>query len=132
MIVLIIDNFSCFQKYINLLNSKGLYNVLSLRYILYFISSNSKTNSQKLLKIINNIVTTRSTNRFKINGVLDEFSKSVDENIYEIGNLINKKIVSIPDNLLKEIMNGANENSDKCYFGTVKNDLIFNKSNLRV
>ena len=49
--------------------------------ILYFkqVINNNKTESKILWKIINNIVTTKSTSHFKINGLVDESGKLIDD-----------------------------------------------------
>ena len=61
-----------FQKVYNLLIR--IFQDLYRRQII----SNNKTNSQKLLEIVNNIITTRSTYCSKINGMLDECGEFVD------------------------------------------------------
>ena len=61
----------------------------------------NKENSKKLWKIVNDIVSTKTTSTCRINGVLDECSKIVDDPKC-IGNLMNKNFVNIADKLLKE------------------------------
>ena len=109
-----------FKKYRNLLNR-----VIECSKRFYFkqIVKNNKTNSKKLWKIINNIVTTKSTSHSKINGVLDLYGKFVDEP-KEVGNLMNKNFVSIADDLIKERMDVACD-YDESSLDSVKNVFIF-------
>ena len=88
---------------------------------LYFkhVVKNYKTSSKKLWKITNNIVTTNSTSHSKINGVLDVNGKFVDEPL-------NKKFVSIADDLIKERMNVV-QKYDVFGFHSVKTDFICKK-----
>ena len=111
-----------FKKYRNLLNR-----VIECSKRLYFkqVVKNNKTNSKKLWKIINNIVTTKSTSHSKINGVLDVYGKFVDEP-KEVGNLMNKKFVSIADDLIKERMDVV-QKYDEFGFHSVNTDFVFKK-----
>ena len=61
----------------------------------------NKGNSNKLLNIVNNIVSTKSTSSCKINGVLDESGKIVRD-LKKITDLMNKNFVNIADKLLNE------------------------------
>ena len=70
---------------------------------LYFkqIIKYNKGNSNKLLNIVNNIVSTKSTSSCKINGVLDKSGKIVRD-LKKITDLMNKNFVNIADKLLNE------------------------------
>ena len=61
----------------------------------------NKRNSKKLWKIVNNIVSTKSTSSCKINGVLDESGKIVSD-LKRVTNLMNKNFVNIADKFLNE------------------------------
>ena len=80
------------------------------------VVTNNRINSQKLWKIVNNIVITMRISCSKINGVFDKCADFVD-GLKEFGNLMNKTAVySIADKLIKDRKNGVSENIDKCSF----------------
>ena len=77
-----------FKKYQNILNR-----VIECSKRLYYkqVIKKNKENSKKLWKIVNDIVSTKSKSTCRINGVLDECSKIVNDPKC-VGNLINKNL----------------------------------------
>ena len=112
-----------FRKYRNILNR-----VIECSKRLYYkqVIKKNKENSKKLWKIVNDIVSTKSTSTCRINGVLDECSKIVNDPKC-IGNLMNKNFVNIADNLLKERKDVVDLRNDEYLFDSIKNDFVFNE-----
>ena len=116
-------NSVCFKKYRNILNR-----VIECSKRLYYkqLVKKNKQNSKKLWKIVNNIVSTKSTSSCKIKGVLDECGEIVNDPKC-VGNLMNKNFVNIADNLLKERKDVVDVKIDECFSDSVKNDFVFSE-----
>ena len=74
----------------------------------------NKSNSKELWKVVNNVVSTKSTSSCKINGVLDESVRIVSD-LKRVTDLMNKNFLNIAHKLLNEKKDVFHNNSEFCF-----------------